>query len=115
MRWLRRLVAAAFFVAALVIGWRFAGRNAMPVHIDYLVGTLDEPTWAVLIGAAALGGGLASLVFGFHAARLALTARRYRKLARGLEGEVHQLRNLPLGPPDARPGELPPEARARSG
>ena len=115
MRWLRRLVAAAFFVAALVVGWRFAQRNAALVHVDYLVGTLDEPIWAVLVGAAALGGGLVALVFGFHAARLALTARRYRRLARGLEDEVHQLRNLPLGPPDARPGEPAPEARARSG
>ena len=115
MRWLRRLVAAAFFVAALVLGWRFAHANANPLVVDYLVGTIDAPLWAILLGAAALGAVLASVVLGFHAARLALTARRYRKLARGLEDEVHQLRNLPLGPPDARPGEPAPEARARSG
>jgi uncharacterized integral membrane protein len=115
MRWLRRLVAAAIFVAALVIGWRFAQRNAALVHVDYLVGTIDQPAWATLLAATLLGAGLASLVFGFHAARLALTARRYRKLARGLESEVHQLRNLPLGPPDARPGDAVPEARARTG
>jgi uncharacterized integral membrane protein len=115
MRWVRRLVVAAFFVAALVIGWRLAQRNAALVHVDYLAGTLDEPVWAVLLGMTVLGAGIASLVFGFHALRLALTARRYRKLARGLENEVHQLRNLPLGPPDARPGEPAPEARARSG
>ena len=30
------------------------------------------------------------------AARLRLEAHRYRKAVRGLEAEVHQLRNLPL-------------------
>jgi uncharacterized integral membrane protein len=115
MRWLRRLVAAAFFVAALVLGWGFAHRNAVLAHVDYFVGTLDEPLWAVVLGAVAIGAVLASAVFGFHAARLALTARRYRKLARGLEDEVHQLRNLPLAPHDARPGDPVPEVRARSG
>ncbi len=115
MRWLRRLVAAAIFVAALVLGWGFAQRNAVLAHVDYFVGTLDEPVWAIVAGATVLGAGLASAVFGFHAARLALTARRYRKLARGLEDEVHQLRNLPLAPHDPRPGDPAPEARARSG
>jgi uncharacterized integral membrane protein len=115
MRWLRRLVAAAIFVAALVVCWRFGQRNAVLVHVDYLVGTLDEPIWAVLLGAAALGATCAALVVGFQAARLALTSRRYRKLARGLEDEVHQLRNLPLGPPDQAPIDPAFEARGRSG
>jgi uncharacterized integral membrane protein len=97
----------ALFVATLVVGWRFAHRNADRVFVDYLFGTLDAPRWAVLIGAFALGAAVAAVFMGFQSARLALTARRYRKLASGLEEEVHQLRNLPLGPPD--------EARARSG
>jgi uncharacterized integral membrane protein len=105
MRWLRRLVALALFVAILVGGWQFAHRNADLVFVDYLIGTLDAPRWAVLLGAFALGGLAASAVAGFQAARYALTARRYRKLASGLEEELHQLRNLPLGPPE--------EARAR--
>jgi uncharacterized integral membrane protein len=105
MRWLRRLVALALFVAILVGGWQFAHRNADLVFVDYLIGTLDAPRWAVLLGAVALGAAAAGLVAGFQAARLALTARRYRKLAASLEEELHQLRNLPLGPPE--------EARAR--
>lgn len=118
MRWLRRLVVAGLFVGALVVGWRFAERNADPVFVDYLVGSVDAPRWAILAGAFGAGALLASLVAGYQAARLALTARRYRKLARGLEDEVHQLRNLPLGPPD--PGStraLDPalEVRGRSG
>ena len=47
-----------------------------------------------------LGAVAAALVLGVQVARLALTARRYRKLASGLEEEVHQLRNLPLAAPE---------------
>jgi uncharacterized integral membrane protein len=107
MRWLRRLVALALFVATLVVGWQFAHRNADLVFVDYLFGTIDAPRWAVLLAAFFLGAVAAALVAAFQAARLALTARRYRKLALSLESELHQLRNLPLGAPD--------EARARSG
>ncbi len=100
MLWLRRLVGIALFVAVLVFGWTFANRNAAPVHIDYLIGTLDEPGWVVGLLSAALGALAAAAVLGFQVVRLALTARRYRKLASGLEEEVHQLRNLPLAAPD---------------
>jgi uncharacterized integral membrane protein len=100
MLWLRRLVGIAFFVAVLVFGWTFAKRNAEPVHLDYLIGTLDEPGWLIVGIAAALGAAATAIAMGFQLARLALTARRYRKLASGLEDEVHQLRNLPLAAPD---------------
>jgi uncharacterized integral membrane protein len=103
MLWLRRLVWIALFVSMLVFGWTFAKRNAEPVHIDYLVGTLDEAAWVIELGSFLLGGFAASLLLGLQAARLALTARRYRKLASGLEQEVHQLRNLPLATPDEVP------------
>ena len=100
MLWLRRLVGIAFFVAVLVFGWTFASRNAEPVLIDYLIGTLDEPRWVVVLISVVAGAALAAIVLGFQSARLALTARRYRKLASSLEEEVHQLRNLPLAAPD---------------
>jgi uncharacterized integral membrane protein len=103
MLWLRRLVWIALFVAMLVFGWTFAKRNAEPVHIDYLVGTLDEAAWVIELASFLLGGLAASLLLGLQAARLALTARRYRKLAGRLEQEVHQLRNLPLATPDEVP------------
>ena len=103
MLWLRRLVWIALFVSMLVFGWTFAKRNAEPVHIDYLVGTLDEAAWVIELGSFLLGALAASLLLGLQAARLALTARRYRKLANGLEQEVHQLRTLPLAAPDAVP------------
>ena len=100
MLWLRRLVGIALFVAVLVFGWSFAHKNAESVHIDYLLGTLDEPGWAIVLLGVALGAIAAAIVLGFQLARLALTARRYRKLASGLEDEIHQLRNLPLAAPD---------------
>jgi uncharacterized integral membrane protein len=100
MLWLRRLVGIAFFVAVLVFGWTFANRNKEPIPLDYLVGTLVEPGWVIVLVGALVGAGAMALVLGFHVARLALTARRYRKLASSLEEEVHQLRNLPLSAPD---------------
>lgn len=100
MRWLRRIVVLAVFVGTLVGGWAFAHRNGDPVHVDYFLGSIDAPHWAVLLGAFALGAFASGLVGAYQSARLALTARRYRRLALGLEEEVHQLRNLPLGPPD---------------
>ena len=105
MLWLRRLVWIALFVATLVFGWSFAKRNGEPVHVDYLIGTLVEPGWAIFLGVFLLGSLAAALLLGLQAARLALTARRYRKLANGLEEEVHQLRNLPLAAPDEATGQ----------
>jgi len=100
MLWLRRLVGIALFVAVLVFGWTFAHKNAETVHIDYVIGTLDEPGWAVMLIGIAIGAVAAALALGLQVARLALTARRYRKLVSGLEEEVHQLRNLPLAAPE---------------
>jgi uncharacterized integral membrane protein len=100
MLWLRRLVGIALFVAVLVFGWTFANRNAERVHVDYLIGTLDEPGWVIVLLGVAIGAFVAAIALGFQSARLALTARRYRRLAGDLEEEVHQLRNLPLAAPD---------------
>ena len=104
MRILRRLLLAALFLAALVIGWSFAHRNPEPVRVDLLVVPIvAQPLWRVVVGAFAAGAALASLLAGWQAIRLSLTARRWRKVAARLETEVHQLRNLPLegtpGPP----------------
>ena len=70
MLWLRRLVWIAFFVAMLVFGWTFAHRNAEPLHVDYLFGTLAAPGWLVEVATFLLGGIAATLLFGLHAARL---------------------------------------------
>lgn len=101
MRTFRRLLALAVFVAALILGWRFAGANLQPVSIHYLLGAKDLPLWAALGVAFGLGFAIAGLGGLYQMARLSLTARRWRKAVRGLEAEVHQLRNLPLAGSDA--------------
>lgn len=100
MRIVRRLVAAAIFVAALVLGWRFADANLEPVSVHFLVGRIEGiPLWTALVGAFAAGGVLVGLGALLPLARLGLRARRWRKEAHGLETELHQLRNLPLASP----------------
>ena len=100
MRSVRRLVAIAIFVAALVLGWKFAHANLEPVSVHYLVGVLDAvPLWAALVGAFGVGAVLVGIGALVPLARVSLTARRWRKVANDLESELHQLRNLPLASP----------------
>jgi uncharacterized integral membrane protein len=98
MRTVRRLLALAVFVAALVLGWSFAGRNPEPVSIEVpgLAPLPPQPLWLALLASFAIGAVLAGLLGLYQSARLSLTARRWRKLAGRLESELHQLRNLPL-------------------
>jgi uncharacterized membrane protein YciS (DUF1049 family) len=97
MRLARRLLGLALFVGALVVGWRFAGRNSAVVSVDYLLGqTAEVSLWAALLGAFGLGAFGVGAIGVYQLARLQLMARRYRKKVRGLESEIHQLRNLPL-------------------
>ena len=51
----------------------------------------------------AFGAGLllASVSLGYKVIKKNLVARRYRKEVKGLESEIHQLRNLPLAAPDS--------------
>ena len=94
---LRRALLALVFVAVLIGGWRFAVQNSAQVTVSYLAGeTPSVALWLALLAAFALGAGIAALFSGFSLARAGLLARHYRKTVAGLEGEVHQLRNLPL-------------------
>lgn len=115
MRWLRRIVAISLFVALLVGGWSFARRNESLLLVDYGVGSVEAPRWAILLGAFGMGAGFVGCFALFQAAGHALTERRYRKLVRNLEEEVHQLRNLPLGPADAASARGVPESLGPSG
>jgi uncharacterized integral membrane protein len=111
MRATRRVLAIAAFVGLLVAGWRFAAAHPQPVRIHYLVGETGELSlWAALLGAFLAGGALAGGLAGYQLARLGMLARRYRKAVARLEVEVHELRNLPLAPEAAGPGDAGPDA-----
>jgi uncharacterized integral membrane protein len=120
MRLARRLLGIACFVAILVLGWRFAADHAAPVTIKTPVaeGTAVS-LWVALLVAFALGAVLAGAAAAVRMARMGLLARRYRKVIRGLESEIHQLRNLPLSNdepvlagPASGTGESPAPKRA---
>jgi uncharacterized integral membrane protein len=114
MRVVRRLLVVALFVAALVLGWWFARANSAAVTVDYLVGRVEEVSlWAALLGAFAAGAIAAGGIGLYQVSKLLLVKRRYRKTVRGLEAEVHQLRNLPLAVDEAARDE--PASLAASG
>jgi uncharacterized integral membrane protein len=110
-------------VGVLVFGWWFAAANAALVTISYVFGELaPSPLWLALLAAFAAGAAAAGLVGVYQALRRGLVMRRYRKTLRGLESELHQLRNLPLAthePPslgaDERLESAPRSARGRGG
>src|SRR5262245_5671034 len=109
MRILRRALALAAFVGLLVAGWRFAADHPDPVRIHYVVGeTRELALWVALLGAFVAGGVSVGALAAFQLARLSMLARRWRKAAARLEGEVHELRNLPLAPEGPEDGD--PEA-----
>jgi uncharacterized integral membrane protein len=97
MRVVRRLLGIVIFVGVLALGWRFAAQNSAEVTVDVLVGRFSGVSlWLTLVVAFAAGGVVVGLAGLYQLARLGLIVRRYRKTVRGLEAEVHQLRNLPL-------------------
>ena len=118
MRLARRLLVAVVFGAAFYLAWRFAMDNSGAVIIEApLLGGVEVLLWIALLSAFALGAILAGLAAAYQAARMGLLVRRYRKIIRGLESEVHQLRNLPLTADDPEAGkpvsgpEAPPASR----
>ena len=103
MRWVRRILLLAVLVALPVGVHLFVTRNAQPVALDLLAVQFDGvAVWVVLLCAFGAGILVATLVAVLRGARLRLEARRYRKVTRELESEVHQLRNLPLAPDSDR-------------
>ncbi len=116
MRWLRRLPWIVLFVAVLLAGWWFPAHNAALVSLDYGLGVTGEvPLWLALLLAFGLGAAAAGLVGTYQATRLSLVSRRYRRTARDLEAEVHQLRNLPLSAVEADPAGPDAGASAQGG
>jgi uncharacterized integral membrane protein len=116
MRPALKLLVFAVFAASFCffyLAWRFAMDNSGAVTIGVpLLKNVEVSLWVALLAAFVLGAVLAGLVAAYQMARLALLARRYRKIIRGLESEVHQLRNLPLADDAAEPPSEPDAAPA---
>ena len=102
MQTVRRLMALFLFAGLFFVVWRFASMNATEIPVDLLVFQIPaEPIWVVLLVAFGLGALLASASLCYLVIKKNLVARRYRKAVRGLESEIHQLRNLPLAGTDS--------------
>jgi len=116
VRWTRRILAVALFVAALYVCLRFPAQNAEPVRVDLLFAAVEAlPLWAALLAAFGVGVVLTGLVTLLQMLKLRMLARRYRKRARGLERELQELRNLPLVGADATgEGEAPASGMAEA-
>jgi hypothetical protein len=108
MKVLRRLVGIALFVGILVLGWTFAAEHSDPVtiHVPYLA-DFEVTLWAALLAAFGIGVVSTGTVAVLRATRQSLVARRYRKMIRDLEAEIHQLRNLPLATDESAMAETP--------
>lgn len=97
MKWLKRGLGLALLLFVVVAAWRFVEDHQTPVDIHYEVGVLRQvPLWKALLGAAFVGGVLVGLPLAFWLARARLEGRHYRRNVKRLEGEVHELRNLPV-------------------
>lgn len=112
MKTLRRVLSTAGSLALLIgvvlFATRPANQAAVPVH--YIFGEASWPLWQ-LVGGAFLSGALAAWLLSVPPwMRARLDVRRHRKQSERLEGELHQLRNLPLSPDEQQSG-----ATVRSG
>jgi uncharacterized integral membrane protein len=95
-------MALALFAGLFVVAWRFASANANEVQIDLLLfQILAVPLWVALLTAFGIGALVAGVSLVYQVIKKNLVARRYRKTVRGLESEIHQLRNLPLAGTDS--------------
>jgi hypothetical protein len=97
MKLVRRGLLIVFFIGLLWACLEFIRRNDAPVTVDLLVTIVETVVlWKVLVVASGIGAGVALLLAGTSILLARLETRRYRKVVRKLESEVHQLRNLPL-------------------
>ena len=104
MQVVRRLLGVAIFVAILLLGWNFAAEHsgAVTIQLPFTQG-FEVTLWTALLAAFGLGAGSTGVVAMLRATRQGLVARRYRKMIRDLEAEIHQLRNLPLAADESAP------------
>lgn len=101
MRWVRRILLVALLVALPAGVHLLITRNSQAIAVDLLALRFESvQLWLALLCSFLAGLGVATAVALLRGARLRLVTRRYRKAARDLESEVHELRNLPLSGAD---------------
>ena len=106
MPWVRRILLLALIAALVVGGHLFVRNNEQTVELDFVLFRVEAVSVGiVLLGAFGGGRGVAAGVAVLRGARLRLLVRRYRKEARSLSAEVHELRNLPLASSSGEPTE----------
>jgi hypothetical protein len=102
MQTVRRLLVLALFAGLFAVVWRFASTNSTKIEVDLLLYRIPAvPVWQALLTAFGVGALSAGVSLGYSLIKRNLVARRYRKAVRGLESEIHQLRNLPLAGTDS--------------
>jgi uncharacterized membrane protein YciS (DUF1049 family) len=91
------IVLVGLIVGAAVLGRAFPAANASPIDLDLLWLRIPNlQVWSLVLVSIGFGGFLASLILSFFILRGWVVGRRYRKIIKRLESEVHQLRSLPL-------------------
>jgi len=115
MQNVRRLMVLALFAGLFAVAWRFASTNAAEIPVDLLLLQIPAvPVWVALLIAFGVGALAAGVSLSYEVIKKNLVARRYRKAVRGLESEIHQLRNLPLAGADSA-SALPADPEGKVG
>jgi len=91
-----RLLIIGVLLAVLVFGVAIGFYNATPVTFDYLVGQLEVPLIALVLGEFALVTLLTLLVCASRILSLRGEIRRLRRQIKDAQAELQSLRNLPL-------------------
>ncbi|MBW2267518.1 MAG: LapA family protein [Deltaproteobacteria bacterium] len=108
MRWFRRILWGGLIVGLVFGSHYFVQNNEQAVTLDFAVLHFEAVAlWMVLLCAFTAGFGVAAAAAMLRGARLRFESRRYRKEARKLEAEVHELRTLPLATPGDGSASLP--------
>ena len=99
------------------LGMSFPAANATPVDLDLLWFRIPNlEVWSLMLVSVGTGVFVTSVFGGFLLLRGWIVGRRYRKIIKRLESELHQLRSLPLVKEDrvAHTRTAKPVAKGRS-
>ena len=106
MVWIRRILWGGLVIGLVLGSHYFVQHNEQTVTLEFGAIRFEAVAlWLVLLSTFATGFGVATAIAAMRGARLRLVSRRYRKEARNLEAEVHQLRTLPLASADEAAAE----------